>query len=102
MENGRRKYTPEEKVAILRRHLVEKESVSSLCEEFQIHPTVFYRWLKVFFENGAAAFQRQPDSGRQREQERIAALEKKLRTKDEVLAELMEEHVALKKSLGEI
>ncbi len=34
MENGRRKYTPEEKVAILRRHLVEKESVSSLCEEY--------------------------------------------------------------------
>src|SRR3972149_1201199 len=99
MENGCRKYTPEEKVATLRRHPVEKESVSSLCEEFQIHPTVFYRWLKVFFENRAAAFQRQPDSGRQREQKRIAAVEKKLRTKDEVLAELMEEHVALKKVL---
>jgi hypothetical protein len=32
---------------------------------------------------------------------RIAALEEKLRRKDEVLGELMEEHVALKKSLGE-
>jgi transposase-like protein len=67
METGRRKHTPEEKVAILRRHLVEKESVSCLCVEYQIHPTVFYRWLKVFFENGAAAFQRQPDAARQRE-----------------------------------
>ena len=33
--------------------------------------------------------------------ERITALEDKLRRKDEVLSELMEEHVALKKSLGE-
>src|SRR5205814_10526548 len=49
-----------------------------------------------------AAFQRPRDSSSKREQERIAALEKKLRTKDEVLAELMEEHVALKKVLGAI
>jgi transposase-like protein len=102
MRKERRNYTPEEKVSILRRHLIEKVPVSALCEEQQLQPTVFYHWLKQFFENGAAAFQRPRDSSRKREQERIAALEKKLRTKDEVLAELMEEHVALKKSLGEI
>jgi transposase len=102
MRKERKHYTPEEKVSILRRHLIDKVPVSTLCEESQLQPTVFYHWLKQFFENGAAAFQRSRDSSRQREQERIAALEKKLRTKDEVLAELMEEHVALKKSLGEI
>ncbi len=102
MSNERKHQTSEENVAILRRHLVERVPVSTLCDEYQIHPTVFYRWLRVFFENGAAAFQRQPDPTRQREQERIAALEAKLKTKNEVLAELMEEHVALKKSLGEI
>jgi hypothetical protein len=36
------------------------------------------------------------------EQERIAYLEKKIQTKDEVLAELMAEHVALKKDIGEL
>ena len=36
------------------------------------------------------------------EQERIAYLEKKVQTKDEVLAELMAEHVALKKEIGEL
>ena len=36
------------------------------------------------------------------DQERIAYLEKKIQTKDEVLAELMAEHVALKKTLGEL
>jgi len=102
MRRERKHYTPEEKVSILRRHLIEKVPVSTLCEELQLQPTVFYHWLKQFFENGAVAFQRPRDSSRKHEQERMAALEKKLRTKDEVLAELMEEHVALKKSLGEI
>ena len=102
MRKERKHYTPEEKVSILRRHLVDKIPVSTLCEELQLRPTVFYHWLKQFFANGAAAFLRPRDSSRNREQERIAALEKKLRTKDEVLAELMEEHVALKKTLGEL
>src|SRR3972149_5170059 len=67
MNNSKRKHhTPEEKVSILRRHLIEKVPVSNLCEEFGLHPTVFYRWLKQFFENGGAAFQNhRPDSGRQ-------------------------------------
>jgi transposase len=49
----------EEKVAILRRHLLEKVPVSDLCEELALRPTVFYRWQKEFFENGASAFQSQ-------------------------------------------
>ncbi len=63
---------------------------------------MFYRWQKEFFENGAAAFQTKTRDRRPAEQERIARLEQKIRTKDEVLAELMAEHVALKKSLGEL
>jgi hypothetical protein len=62
---------------------------------------VFYRWQKEFFENGAAAFQQRGRTNDQPQQERIAYLEKKVQTKDEVLAELMAEHVALKKRVGE-
>jgi transposase len=98
----RKNYTAEEKVAILKRHLVDKEPISKLCDELALQPTVFYRWQKEFFENGAAAFQTKVRSNHQAEQERIEYLEKKIQTKDEVLAELMAEHVALKKSLGEI
>ena len=97
-----RNYTPEEKVRILRRHLIDRVPVSDLCDEFGLQPTVFYRWQKDFFEHGAAAFERQ-SKGKEREfQRRIEALQAKVRRKDEVLAELLEEHVALKKSLGEI
>ena len=57
MRKRRKHYTPEEKVAILRRHLVEGVPISDLCDESGLQPTVFYRWQKEFFENGAAAFQ---------------------------------------------
>ena len=102
MKKERKNYNPEEKVAILRRHLLEKVPVSDLCEKLNLQPTVFYRWMKELFENGAAAFQHQPDQASKHDKERIAALEAKLKTKNEVLSELMEEHVALKKSLGEL
>ena len=104
MKKERKHYTAEEKVAILRRHLLDKEPISKFCDELGLQPTVFYRWQKEFFENGAAAFQAQERPPRQVEekQKRIAFLEKKVQTKDEVLAELMAEHIALKKSLGDL
>ena len=104
MRKERKHYTAEEKVAVLRRHLLDKVPVSDLCEELGLQPTVFYRWQKEFFENGAAAFQTPERPRRQaaEKQKRIEFLEKKVQTKDEVLAELMAEHIALKKSLGEL
>ena len=59
MAKQRKNYTPQEKVSVLRRHLLEHVPVSELCEELSLRPTVFYRWQKEFFENGAAAFGRQ-------------------------------------------
>ena len=97
----RNNYTPEEKVAILKRHLAEKEPVSKICEELNLQPTVFYRWQQEFFENGAKAFQKKGDYRQKRNEQKIKALEGKLQKKNEVLAELMEDHVRLKKSLGE-
>lgn len=98
----RKNYASEEKVRILRRHLIDDVPVSDLCDELGIQPTVFYRWQKALFEHGTAAFEHR-GNGKEREyRHRIEALEAKIKRKDEVLAELMEEHVALKKSLGEI
>jgi transposase-like protein len=94
MRNERKHYTAEVKVAILRRHLLDKVPVSTLCEELDLQPTVFYRWQKEFFENGTAAFQtkERPSRHLDEKQKRIEFLEKKVQTKDEVLAELMAEH----------
>ena len=101
MKKQRKHYTPEGKVAILRRHLLDKE-ISKLSDQLGLQPTVFYRWQKEFFENGPAAFEQKARPNHSAQQERIAYLEKKIQTKDEVLAERMAEHVALKKDIGEL
>lgn len=101
----RKHYTAQEKIAILRRHLIEKVPVSDLCEQHGIAPTLFYRWQTELFENGAAALERKnghsPQAAKLAAAERrVAALETKLVQKNEVLGELMEEYVAVKKTLG--
>ena len=97
MKRKRKNYASEEKVIILKRHLVDRVPVSDLCDEYTLHPTVFYRWQKEFFENGAAAFEKDPSGQKRKDAERIKTLEQKLLRKHEVLSELMEEHVQLKK-----
>ena len=102
MKKQRKRYSAEEKVTALRRHLLEGVAVSTLCDELGLQPTMFYRWQKELFENAAAAFQPKARAQQQAQQERITYLEQKIQRKDEVLAELMAEHLALKKSLGEL
>lgn len=102
MKKPRRHFAATEKVAALKRHLLEKVAVSQICTELDISPTVFYGWLKAFFENGHAAF----ENGRKGRAEdskdkKIEQLQAKLQRKNEVLSELLEEHTLLKKELGE-
>ena len=100
MSRRRKHYSPPEKVAILKRHLVERVPVSDLCDEHGLHPTVFYRWQKEFFEKGAMAFSDTRDPRSAKLEKKVNELEDKLSRKHEVLSELMEEHIALKKRLG--
>ena len=99
----KRTFAAEDKVAAIRRHLLEGIPVSDLCDELKIKPTQYYAWQKQFFENGSIAFQRGNAKNRKQPIDRkIAALQDKLRRRDEVVAELLEEHVQLKKELGEL
>ena len=101
MPKDRKNYTAKEKVAILRKHLIDHIPVSQLCDEYQLQPTIFYRWQKQFFENGEAAFAASaPKTNSSALEQKVAALEEKLSRKHEVLSELMEEHIHLKKVLG--
>jgi transposase len=100
----RRHFTPEEKVAILRRHFLDQVPISDLCDEYGIPANSFYNWQKIFFENGQTAFTgngKRAHRAESAKEQRIAFLEAKLQRKDQVIAELMEEHVLLKKELGE-
>jgi transposase len=99
----RRHFTPPEKVAIVKRHLLEGVPVSNLCDEFDINPTLFYQWQRQLFENAHLAFEngRKSKTAEDAKDHKIQQLEAKLTRKNEVMAELMEAHTELKKSLGE-
>jgi transposase-like protein len=100
MRKKRKNYTPDEKVGIIRGHLVDGAAVSDLCEEYGLHPTVYYRWQKEFFEGGAAAFAKESDRQIRGLRDRLADAEAQLARKNEVLAEVMEEYVRCKKNGG--
>ena len=102
MRKPRKNYTPVEKVAILRRHLIDHVAVSDICDEHRLSPALFYLCQKQFFENGPAAFERKNAAPEGRLHRAIAALRDTLQRKNEVVAELMEEHIKLKKELGEL
>jgi len=53
MRKERKHYTAEEKVAILRRHLLDKVPVSDLFNELGLQPTVFYRSFKSLYRKRA-------------------------------------------------
>jgi transposase-like protein len=94
-----------EKLAILRRYLVEKVPVSDLCDQYGLQPTQVYYWQAQLFEHGAGIFERKP--GRQSSAEsakdrKISQLELKLAQKNEVISELMEANVREKKRNGEL
>ena len=75
-------------MTVLRRHLIDEVPDYTLCDELQLHTTVFYHWLKQFFENGAVAFlpASRTDKQVEADEQHIAFLEGKLKDKDEVLA----------------
>lgn len=99
-QKPRRSFTAEQRVAILRKHHIDKIPVSKICEEEDIQPSLFYYWQKVLFENAVTALQ-PSDAPRIKELEKEnEALKARLAKKDEVIAEISEEYVAIKKARG--
>ena len=104
MNSDRRHLTPPEKIAALKRHLLEGVPVSTICDELGIAPTLFYRWQKELFDNGHTLFEngRHAKAVEDAKARKIEQLEAKVARKNEVMAELMEAHTQLKKDLGEL
>ncbi len=104
--SARKILTPKQKIAILREHLIEKVPVSEICDKHGVSVVNFYNWQKQLFENGAIAFERKTNSANAKRQDdanaaKIEKMEAKLQQKNEVIAELLQEHVELKKEIGE-
>ena len=95
----RRGFTPEQKAAAVIRHLQDGIAVSTLCEDLDIHPNQYYDWQKQALGNLSATFQN-VDSARKRLEAELAGVRERLSRKDWAMAELLEEHIALKKKNG--
>jgi len=104
-KRSRRHFTTEQKVALLKRHLVDKVPVSDLCNEEELQPSVFYQWQRQLFENLATVFTTPASEGPSKREKDLVAktkeLEAKLVKKDHVIAEIAAEYTQLKKELGE-
>lgn len=112
MSGERKSISGPEKLAILRRYLVEKIPISDLCDQHGLQPSQIYYWQAQLFEHGASVFERKsgrPSSVETAKDRKIAELEAivgrkdlKLAQKNEVISELIEENVRAKKENGEL
>jgi transposase-like protein len=64
MKKARKNYSPQEKAAILRSHLVDRVPTAQICAQFQLQHAIFYRWMKQLFENAPVALKRRPTIGK--------------------------------------
>ncbi len=83
----KKRWSPEEIAAVMRRVLMDKIEVSAVCEEAGCCPSQVYRRQKTFFDQGAMVFERSNGSVDKRIKAAVAKsakLEAKLRRKDEV------------------
>ncbi len=112
MSKNRRIFTAQQKADIVRRHLKDKVSVSSLAEELAIQPTLIYQWVAMVVEQAERAFEKTERRAKASKraaakvedlkEKQIKRLQEKLVQKNEVIAELMEENVKAKKANGDL
>ncbi len=104
MSETRRHFSAEQKAQVVRRHLADKQPVSSLATELQVQPSVIHQWINQVLAQAERAFERSAGQNRtdSTKERRIEQLEAKIVQKNEVIAELMEENVRAKKANGEL
>ena len=104
---SKRKFlSPAQKIAIVREHLIDGIRVITLVDTYKTHAVQYYQWQKQLFDEGTVVFERKPNGHNVKRQEnakdqKIEQLEAKLQQKNNVMAELLQEHIELKKELGE-
>ena len=96
----RKTYSAERKVLILREHFEKNVNIADICEKYRIHPNIFYRWKKELFEKAVDQFSQK--NSKNKVKSKISDLEKRLKDRNEVIAELLQENLKLKKLSGEI
>lgn len=100
-QKKRRSFSPEQKARAVLRHIQDGVAVSQICDEMNIHPNQFYEWKKQALQNLSKALDRSDERKKRQGEREKQRLQSRLSEKDSVIAELLSDHMALKKSLGE-
>ena len=106
--SSRRHFKAEEKANILLQVFRDKMGIAEVCEKNKIQPSMLYAWQKQAFDNLSASLATSPSKPKNnvvsietKMTAKIEKLEAKLAIKDEVIAEISEDYVKLKKALGD-
>ena len=99
MSKPRRRHTAEQKAELLRQHVAEwKKPVSEVCNEAEIQSSLFYTWQRELLAGAHTVFSTRRAPSRENELEaKISRLEARVARKDQIIAEVTEEYVTLKK-----
>lgn len=97
MSNTKKRYSPEQKMKIVREHLENHVPVGELAARCGIHPSLIHLWKKELFESATEVFGSKSVRTNQRQIETITQLEQKLKDKDSLISELVEDNIQLKK-----
>jgi transposase len=96
----KKRYTSEEKSIILREHLENSVPISTLAEKYNLRPNVLYSWRKHLFETAPQSLERKTkrvEKAQSRQEQRIVELESLLARRENLITELVEENIELKK-----
>ena len=93
---ARRKFSAETKLQILKEGRHTNLSISQVCDQYQISPTLFYQWERIADRAAMTALQGQP-RGRKKLRPSEEALLTEVQRLREVIAELSRENLQLKK-----
>jgi transposase-like protein len=81
-------------------HIQDEKPVSKIFDGLGIHPNQFYDWQKQALGNLAFAFEKNSDARQRSLEKGMDKANVALVQKNEVIVELLTEHIALKKVLG--
>ena len=93
---ARRTFTAETKLQILKEGRQTNLSISQVCDQYQISPTLFYQWERIVERAAMTALQGQP-RGRKKLRPSEEALLAEVQRLREVVADLSSENLQLKK-----
>ena len=96
----RKHLSAEKKMVILREYLENKVPIGELAEKHHINVNDIYRWKKRLFESGIGLLTSQVGRKQSQDEKRIKQLEEKLRQRESVITEIVQDNIELKKNLN--